>query len=121
MTTSYFVYMNGYELQIPENAPEFARDLANRTVDDPRHTPSLEVMRIAEWLKDNLSHSVLARLQYVAAAQRVERLGYRGDILYEPRLIWGTNPIWAKLGLRRTSRSEWLWRTLKTFSGLLRQ
>jgi len=64
MTTAFFVGLNGYYFQIPPDAPEFARDLASRTLDDPEHSPSKEIKRVARWIVRRIGRSFSSRLKY---------------------------------------------------------
>lgn len=65
MTASFFFFINGYRFSIPNNAPEFTKDIATRTADTPDHEPSIEIGRISNWLKPSVNASRSMRLLYL--------------------------------------------------------
>ena len=68
MTTAFFCFINGYEMTISDDAPEFTRDVAKRTADTPNHDTATEILHISNWLRpkitSNLGLRVTFRLMY---------------------------------------------------------
>ncbi len=96
MTTSFFLNLNACHLNIPDNAPEFARDLAMRTIDDMDHEPATEVNRVSGWLKTHVKRTFWAGFDYAQKAKSAIKQGLSGDIYltedlmpHQARLVWG--------------------------------
>jgi death-on-curing family protein len=111
MTTSYFIHLNGYRFSIPDDAPEFARQLAQHTIDDPGHTTSIEVSKIKVWLRKNIYSSFVTRFRYGVQAKEALKLGYSGDILMDPRII----------DLFRNVHDAWLRNYIEALARLLKK
>lgn len=101
--------MNGYSLNITSDAPEFARQVAAHTIDDPNHKPSVEVDKIAKWLKGNVTSTLFTRIRYGLAAKKALKQGYSGDIYIDSNIV-------SDDGL---SYAIWLAVTTSTFQRLL--
>jgi len=80
MTTSFFLELNSYSLHIPDDAPEFARGLALRTLDTAGHDPSFEIKRVADWLREYVSQPFQKRFSYARRASNAIKLGLSGDV-----------------------------------------
>jgi len=50
LTTKFFLFANGYDLEITDDAPEFTRDLAARCL-DRQGDPMSEIQGIVEWFR----------------------------------------------------------------------
>lgn len=64
MATAFFCFINGYELTITNDAPEFTKSVATRTADNPDHDTKLEIQNIADWLKPRMYTNALLRLTF---------------------------------------------------------
>jgi len=95
MATSFFLDLNACSFSIPDNAPEFARELAMRTIDTMSHDPTVEISRVSHWLKENTRRAFMNRFSYARRTKKALARGLSGDIyiddeLMSPpqRLIW---------------------------------
>jgi death-on-curing family protein len=61
MTTTFFCFINGYEMTITDDAPEFTRDVARRTADNLDHDTAAEIQNISDWLEPRMSTDRLLR------------------------------------------------------------
>lgn len=111
MTTSYFIHLNGYMLDIPDDAPEFARQLAQHTIDDLGHDTSIEVSNIKVWLWQNISSSFGSRFRYGIQAKEALKLGYSGDVLMDQKIT----------DLFKSVHKEWLTKNIEVLEKLLKK
>ncbi|MGA8855655.1 MAG: Fic family protein [Candidatus Bathyarchaeia archaeon] len=96
MATSFFLDLNACSFDIPDNAPEFARELAVRTIDTMAHEPTVEISRVSHWLKENTKRTFMNRFDYAQRTKKALRRGLSGDIYISDELM--SNPqrlIWA--------------------------
>lgn len=85
LATKLFLFANGYDFQITEDAPEFTRDLAQRCLDRQSHTVVMdEIQRVAVWLR---RRAQLVRGTGVGLLYRLLSLG--GETL-DPM----SSPVW---------------------------
>jgi len=87
MTTSFFLEMNSYSLDIPDDAPEFARELAMRTLDTVGHDPTSKIRRVANWLKDHIDQPFQARFDYALRARKAIKCGLSGDVYISEEIM----------------------------------
>ena len=87
MTTTFFLDTNGYHFDIPDTAPDFARDLVARTTDSTDHDPTVEVNRVASWLGGHTRHSFWRRFDYARLVKKAIRLGCSGDVYLSEDLM----------------------------------
>ena len=96
MTTSFFFELNSYSLDIPDDAPEFARELALRTLDTAGHDPSFEIKRVADWLKNYVRQPFRGRFSYIRRANKAIKLGLSGDVYIREDIMSRLNIVmWA--------------------------
>jgi death-on-curing protein len=95
MATSFFLDLNACSFNIPDNAPEFARELAMRTIDTMNHEPTVEISRVSHWLKENTRRTLMDRFSYAQRTKKALLRGLSGDIYvsdelmsHEQRFIW---------------------------------
>lgn len=74
VATSYFLFMNGYSFDIPEDAPEFTKSVAVRCLDTKDHSVEEEVVRIRNWLTPHVSQGALMRIFYHLTRRRQTNL-----------------------------------------------
>jgi len=87
MTTSFFLEINSYFFDIPDDAPEFAKELALRTLDTREHEPSFEIRRVAEWLRNYVHQPFSARFNYAQRASRAIRRELSGDVCISEEIM----------------------------------
>jgi death-on-curing protein len=96
MTTAFFLELNSYSLDIPDDAPEFARELALRTLDTAGHDPSLEIRRVGTWLRMRVRQPFRKRLDYAQRARTAIKLGLSGDVYVCEHIMSRLNiAMWA--------------------------
>jgi death-on-curing protein len=96
MTTSFFFELNSYSLDIPDDAPEFARELALRTLDTAGHDPSFEIRRVGDWLKNYVGQPFRSRFSYIRRANKAIKLGLSGDVYIREDIMSRLNIVtWA--------------------------
>ncbi len=64
MTASYFFFINGRTLFIPNDSADFTLGIAERAGLEPKPTPHDEIERIAAWLEPNVRRPLLSRFAY---------------------------------------------------------
>ena len=64
MTTAFFCFINGYEMNITDDAPEFTKNVAMRTADNPDHNTALEIHNISDWLRPRITSNLGLRLTF---------------------------------------------------------
>ena len=77
MATSFFLSLNACSFNIPDKAPDFARELAIRTIDTMGHDPTVEISRVSYWLKKNTRRTFMNRFGYARRAKKAVAKGYR--------------------------------------------
>jgi death-on-curing protein len=104
MTTSFFLELNSYSLDIPDDAPEFARGLALRTLDTAGHDPNFEIRRVGDWLRMYVRQPFQKRFDYMRRARKAIKLGLSGDVYVSEDIMsrvkvaaWAMEAAW-KLG-----------------------
>lgn len=80
MVTSFFLFINGYSLQITDDSPDFALQVAQRCSDD-RHNPTEEIERISDWLRPKITQPVLMTSTYRRARSRLPQNAGFMDLL----------------------------------------
>ena len=65
ISTAYFLYINGYRLEIPDDAPEFTKSVAVRCLDSENHSVEEEITRIAQWIQEYAYRDIGMRFIYV--------------------------------------------------------
>jgi hypothetical protein len=95
MATSFFLDLNACSFNIPDNAPEFARELAMRTTDTMNHDPTAEISRVSHWLRENTRRTFMNSFSYARRTKKALARGLSGDIFIcdelmssPQRLIW---------------------------------
>jgi death-on-curing protein len=63
MTTSFFLFINGYRFNIADDSPEFTMGVAERSADS-RNSPRSEISRIASWLRPNVGKPIVMGFLY---------------------------------------------------------
>jgi death-on-curing protein len=96
MATSFFLSLNACQFDIPHDAPEFARDLAVRTIDNANHEPVVEVIRVSQWLKVHVKRTFWTRFDYAQRTKDAIKEGLSGDVYlnealmpHQMRWLWG--------------------------------
>jgi len=64
MTTAFFCFINGYDMTITDDAPEFTKDVARRTADNSDHDTATEIQNISSWLGSRIKSNLGLRLTY---------------------------------------------------------
>ena len=94
VATSFFLFMNGYQFDIPDDAPEFAKSVALRCLDATEHSVADEVIRIRGWLVPNISQSAVMRVFYHLTHRRQKNLS--------AQVIWALGfAVWNTISLAR--------------------
>ncbi len=70
VTASFFLFLNGYSFDIPNDAPEFTKNVALRCLDSEEHSTSEEIQRIAKWLRPHVSQTALMKIFYHSSRNR---------------------------------------------------
>lgn len=87
MATSFFLELNSYSLEIPDDAPEFARELALRTLDTTEHDPSFEIKRVAKWLRNYIKQPFWKRFNYAWRASKAIKRRLSGDVYINEEIM----------------------------------
>jgi len=94
VVTSFFCFMNGYALNISDDAPDFTKSVAVRCLDTAEHSAGEEVKRIMEWLLPNLSQGRIMRLFH--------HLSHRRQRSLAAKTIWVIGfTVWNEAALAR--------------------
>ncbi len=64
MTASFFFFINGHTLFIPDDSADFTLSIAERAGLEPKPTPGEEIERIAAWLRPNVHRPILSSFVY---------------------------------------------------------
>jgi len=75
ITTSYFLYLNGYRMFIPDDAPEFTRDIAVRCQSNENHSIDDEINTIGKWIQENTYRDFRMRFTDVVHRRSLDREG----------------------------------------------
>ena len=87
LATSFFLELNACSLEIPNDAPEFARELAMRTIDTSNHDPMVEIRRVEDWLRRYTKRPFSSRFNYAQMASEAIKEGLKGDVYLSERLM----------------------------------
>ncbi len=87
MAASFFLSLNACQFDIPDGAPEFLRELAVRTVDNPNHEPVHEVNRVSEWMRKYTKRTFWDSFDYARKAKNALKRGLKGDVYLTEELM----------------------------------
>jgi hypothetical protein len=100
MVTMFFLELNACYFQIPDDAPDFTRDLAARTLDSQNHTLTVEINRVADWLRQYVRRPFWSRVTYAQRVRKSRKI--EGDIYITQDimstsdiLLWGIEKAYA--------------------------
>ena len=85
MTSSFFFFMNGLTLKIPDDSPEFTVSVAERAP-DPGLSPQEEIERIANWFKPNVVQPRLLTFLYRRIRNQLSPIATAESLLGHP--LW---------------------------------
>lgn len=103
MTTAFFCFINGYEMTITDDAPEFTKEVAKRTADSENHDTATEIQNISDWLrprvKSNLGLRFTFYLMYANLPSDVSE-----EVIFESRPWQTYYKTWYNLAKQRLAR-----------------
>ncbi len=103
MTTAFFCFINGYELTITDDAPEFTKEIAKRTADDSNHDTATEIQYISDWLKPRSKSNLGLRFTFYLMNLNLPKDATEG-VIFESRPWQTYYKTWYNLAKQRLAR-----------------